>query len=326
MDGRLMICYIGEKGNKYKERDYDMIKRNFDTCYNEIQKGDWLRYIAELAIKVRKCRVVYTWKAGWHSLIALIIARIYRKKIVVAAGGHDVASIPEIDYGAFADGHFLREGLPARVVLNHADVILAISKSACGEIYRRANPKRVKVVYCGASPDMFAVGKKKEEMVVTVSALSWENVRRKGVDRFVIAARYFNIPFVVIGKFVDDSIEYLRSIAPENVVFTGYIEDDELANWLQRAKVYAQLSKHEGFGISVAEAMLCGCIPVVTRVYALPEVVGDAGFYASDAVEAITNALGAPESLGIEARERILRLFSLDKREKELVKIIKEVK
>lgn len=92
---------------------------------------------------------------------------------------------------------------------------------------------------------------------------------------------------------------------------------------LQRA-VYAQLSAYESFGMALAEAMQCGCVPVVTRRGALPEVVGDAGWYVPygdpDATaQAIREALNAPDAASRAARHRITDRFPLDRRRHALV-------
>ena len=106
--------------------------------------------------------------------------------------------------------------------------------------------------------------------------------------------------------------------------------DKELLDWYQRAKVYVQASAHEGFGITVGEAMLCKCIPVVTDRFSLPEVVGDTGFYVpyedvKATAEMIKKALEAPEEKGKMARERIIKLFTIEKREKKLEKSIRKL-
>ncbi|ENO12280.1 GDP-D-mannose dehydratase [Thermoplasmatales archaeon SCGC AB-539-C06] len=108
-------------------------------------------------------------------------------------------------------------------------------------------------------------------------------------------------------------------------------EDKELLGFYQRAKVYVQPSYHESFGIPAAEPMLCECIPVVTRRFALPEVVGEAGFYVpygdeKATAEVIKKALNSPENFGGKARERIKKNFPLEKRERELVKIVNSLK
>ena len=41
--------------------------------------------------------------------------------------------------------------------------------------------------------------------------------------------------------------------------------------------IYLQLSRHEAFGLSIVEAMTYNCIPIVTNVFALPEIVGTNG-------------------------------------------------
>ena len=128
---------------------------------------------------------------------------------------------------------------------------------------------------------------------------------------------------MVLGAWADDAIEHLRSIASPNVLFTGWVSDEELFDYYRRASVYVQASLHEGFGLSVAEAMLAGCMPVITQRGSLPEVAGEYGFYInSPEPQAIANAVAtaldssAPVREG--ARQQVLRLFSLERR-KQLV-------
>jgi glycosyltransferase involved in cell wall biosynthesis len=139
------------------------------------------------------------------------------------------------------------------------------------------------------------------------------------------------VQFVVAGKWIDGSVEELRAIAPANVTFTGWVEQDELEALYRRASVYVQASRHEGFGLSVAEAMLAGCIPVVSRAGALPEVVGDAGILlepdgveAADVADGIRRGLALDEASRERARRRILERFPLSARGEQLDQVIDE--
>ena len=101
-----------------------------------------------------------------------------------------------------------------------------------------------------------------------------------------------------------------------------------LLQYYQKAKVYCQLSTQESFGVALAEAMACGCVPVVTRKYSLPEVVGDTGFYVpyndpETTAEAIKKALRSDK--GAKARERVKKKFSEEQREKRLLQEIIEI-
>ena len=64
-----------------------------------------------------------------------------------------------------------------------------------------------------------------------------------------------------------------------NVVLPGEVTENE-KGWLHRhAAAFLFPSLMEGFGLPVVEALSCGKPVFVTRATALPEVVGDAGFF-----------------------------------------------
>jgi len=63
------------------------------------------------------------------------------------------------------------------------------------------------------------------------------DIKRKGLETFVEAAKYLpNLKFVVVGPHYDNSIRKLKSIASGNVKFTGFVPDEELIKYYQKAK------------------------------------------------------------------------------------------
>ena len=66
----------------------------------------------------------------------------------------------------------------------------------------------------------------------------------------------------------------------DDVVMTGYVNDDELATIMASAYCLVYPSLLEGFGVPVLEAMRCG-VPVITSVNsAMMEIAGKAALYA----------------------------------------------
>ena len=88
---------------------------------------------------------------------------------------------------------------------------------------------------------------------------------------------------VVVGKRGwknEDLDTHLAALPPEvadQVVFTGYVPDEDLPTLYGGADVFCYPSLYEGFGLPPLEAMACGCPVLVSRISSLPEVVGDAG-------------------------------------------------
>lgn len=60
--------------------------------------------------------------------------------------------------------------------------------------------------------------------------------------------------------------------------FTGYVPDEDLPVLYRNADIYIEMSRYEGFGLQVCEAMATGTAVIASDVSSLPEVVGDGGY------------------------------------------------
>lgn len=279
---------------------------------------------------IRRSDLVFGWFASWHTFFPVLLARLLRKPAVIVIGGFDTARMPDIGYGLQQRGAMRHV---SRWVMRHATRLMTNSHYSQAEAAETAglDPVRVTVVYHGV-PDPFGElpPVEREPAALTVGIVDRANLERKGLKSFVDAATYLpKVSFVLAGRWDDASADELRDHAAPNVTLTGWVEQDVLNEHMRRASVYVQASAHEGFGMSVAEAMLAGCIPVTTRAGALPEVVGDAGVLVDDAdprglATAIEQALDWDDGAREKARRRVLDNFGLDVRRRGLHQVVGE--
>lgn len=281
--------------------------------------------------------LTFCWFGRLHAFFAVLFSKILRKKVIVVAGGDEAANITMDGKPFGLSAHPVKKWF-IRFVLRFANKIIAVSKYNMKEILENTQLPRSKVclIYHGLDSEIFrkVAGVEKERTVITVGNIDSENYIRKGLKLFVESAAFLpETPFIIVGsKFgskEDDTVERLKEIAGRNVTLTGRIPRKDLVRLLSRTTVYIQASQHEAFGVSVAEAMLCECVPVVSRRTALPEVVGEYGFYlnelsAKELAGKIKEALQHPE-YGKLARQRIIENFSLKKRRDKLQNLIESI-
>lgn len=282
--------------------------------------------LPELYRAVASSRLVFGWFASWHTFWPTLMARRLRKPVLLVIGGYDIASLPAIGY----DRRGIRRWV-SRWTIRHATALTTFSEFSRQEAAANiALPaERIKMIYLGV-PDAFAGAPSgtKEGFVLTVGNVDRENLLRKGLKDFVEAGAHLpNTRLMVVGKWRDDAITTLRALAAPNVEFAGELDDASLVAAYGAASTYVQASRHEGFGLALAEAMLARCIPVASTAGSLPEVVGSTGVYlpavnAGTIAEAVRVALGLGGEAGRSARERILSNFSLARRDQALAELV----
>jgi glycosyltransferase involved in cell wall biosynthesis len=288
----------------------------------------WIGTVVGSPSGVWRSDVVVCWFASWHSLLPLLLGRFLGRPSLLMAGGYDTAAVENISYGHQLGG--VRR-VVSQLAARCASIVAVPSAFSAREIIGNVGVRAesVRVVHLGVTDLVRLTTWKKERMALTVASGDASTLERKGLRLFVETARLLpDVRFIVAGRC--ESSHTLEPIASPNVEFTGWLDDRALGDLYARSSVYLQLSEHEAFGLSVAEAMLGGCIAIVRRVGALPEVVGDTGHVleASTPVEVADCVRHAMDSSSREreaARLRVLARFGLDARRQALHELINEL-
>ncbi len=325
---RKRILYVFARESSFVAIDRALLGERWNVA--EWRQQGPVVNVFRLVREVARSDLVFGWFASWHTFLPVLVARAMRRPSVIVIGGYDTACMPEIGYGLQQRGALRAI---SRWVMRHATRLVTNSKYSRAEAERNVglDPARVTLVYHGV-PDPFGElpATERERLALTVGIVERRNLERKGLRSFVQAAASLpDVTFLLAGRWDDDSADALRDLATPNVTLTGWVEQEVLNEQMRRASVYVQASAHEGFGLSVAEAMLAGCIPVATRAGALPEVVGDTGVLVDDAdparlAGAIAEALAMDAGARRHARERILENFGLDVRRAGLYRVVAE--
>lgn len=199
-----------------------------------------------------------------------------------------------------------------RQSLRRANRVIAISENTRRDLVTLfgAEPKKIEVVYCGIDPSFSPSNDPgdieclrtqhhlPEKMILFVGTIEPRKNVARLIRAFARAKRNAHLPhrLVLVGargwkdQEVDAAIEQ-EGIA-EQVIFAGYVAQEELPRWYRAADLFVYPSLYEGFGLPPLEAMACGAPVVSSNASSLPEVIGDAGLLvAPDDEDALADAI-----------------------------------
>lgn len=165
---------------------------------------------------------------------------------------------------------------------------------------------------------------------------------RKNVPAIIRAfqsiKRELNVPhrLVLAGKkgwLYDDIFTEVRALGLEQeIIFTGYVPDEDLPFLYNGADLFVYPSFYEGFGLPPLEAMACGCPVISSNTSSLPEVVGTAGIMVDprkpeELAAAMARVLGDSDLANGMRRQGLERAatFSWDRCARETLSIYRDV-
>jgi glycosyltransferase involved in cell wall biosynthesis len=178
-----------------------------------------------------------------------------------------------------------------------ADMVITPSEATKADVVRhlRIDRQRVAVIPWGCDerfqpvgdPELFAgvqqryrlpaqyflfVGTLEPRKNLSTLLHAYAMLRAEGIGK--------DVKLVVAGRagwLYADIYDAVKSLAlDEEVIFTGFVEDEDLPALYRGARLFVFPSLYEGFGLPILEAMASG-IPVITSTAAsMPEVAGDA--------------------------------------------------
>lgn len=175
-----------------------------------------------------------------------------------------------------------------RHAIRNSDIIITVSEYSKNEIIK-VFPEalnKIKVIYLAPRSEFYM--KKSNEINYILSKyniskpyilLMGGNHPRKNMLRAIrafLSLNKLNYQLVITGNAILSFDENIKQAIRENrIIFTDYVNDEDLVALYNKAYMFVYPSLFEGFGLPILEAMACGTPVITSNITSMPEVAGD---------------------------------------------------
>ena len=279
-----------------------------------------------------RSKFLISWFNDYHSFIPILFSKLFFKKSIIIVGGYDAIVDNKNNHGLFFKGGL--RSIIAKLNYKMVNEVWVVHKSlenGCdfakqkfniiSGVRRFASKKNIviKEINTGYDTRFWNYDQSEEKTGVLTAAFFSDKrvINIKGLNIFNQLATFLpNVNFTIVGESGIRISEFIN-LEP-NIKVMGVQTRSEMKELYQKNKFYFQGSRLEGLPNSLCEAMLCGCIPIGSRVFGIPDAIGTTGILfdtekdIEQIVEFINSDLGATDLK--KARNRIVRKYDISKR------------
>jgi len=211
---------------------------------------------------------------------------------------HDIAHVHYPEQIAFLARKYYQEMVPR--FLKHVQKVVTVSEFTRSDVLNAypIDPQKVVAVYNGCRKEFQVIAANEKNKIRKKYAGGQEYFfyvgavhPRKNVHRLIAAFDQFKTntkskkKLLIGGRFAWKTgavkSAYDNAIHQEDIVFLGYLKNEEVPKLMGAAFALTYVSLFEGFGLPLVEAMNCGVPFITSNCSSMPEVAGDAGMLVS---------------------------------------------
>lgn len=277
------ILFIYTNFSTFVKTDFEILSEEHSVKRYQFKpakgllKTAWqmFRQLLFLLLNIWRFDAIFIWFADYHSFLPVLFAKLIGKKSFVVIGGYDICRIPSLKYGVFVSKF---RGFFALNSMKYSTSNLTVSNYVDRRLRWILPESNHKMIYNCVNLANDKPITQKRNLVLTVGQINNEQTFfRKGIDTFIeVAKRAPEIEFMIIG-FYKEELMHLIPDMPTNLTLLKKVNQHELIKYYSEAKIYAQFSRMDTFCLTLAEAMLFGCYPIITNEGGMPEVIGRFG-------------------------------------------------
>ncbi len=246
---RLLFFLDAKKLSYYKKL------KNYDVVISHFYPMNWLAYLARKHYRIKY--IYFNHGVNTTGLLNNIYQKFYMKLFSFLTN----ITLRNVDE-AYSVSKYLKEDLKKVSNLDSKVIYNKIDKK---KFNKKVNPDKIIKTY----------NLKNNKVLLYVGRIA----PHKGIHLLlksfnIIKKQIPNAKLMIVGKPTFSSYyKKLKIMAGKDIIFTGFVPDEDLPCYYAACDVYATASLWEGFNIPAAQAQACGKKVVAFNICSHPEVV-----------------------------------------------------